>query len=92
MNASLDEDGHTLRFAPALNDPTASENTIDHYIVYLSPDQQQLLPMSNLPRGSRAQELAAYQLSPGTYWAYVQSIGTPLIFNHLSPSVRFTIH
>ncbi len=92
MNASLDGNGYTLDFAPVLHDSTASESTIDHYIVYSSPDQQTLTPMANLPRGTRSNNLSNYHLQPGTYYFYVQSVGRPLIFNHLSSPVRYTVH
>jgi hypothetical protein len=63
-----------------------NENTVDHYIVYYSPDGQSLLALSTLPPGSRSVDLGPYNPGPGSL--YVHAIGKPSIKNQMSNPVR----
>lgn len=67
------------------------ENTIHHYTVFVSPDGERLTPVGDVPPGTRAFDLAPLSLPAGEYLAYVQAVGQPSLFNHLSAAVPFTV-
>ena len=68
----------------------AYEDTIDHYVVYISSDGQNLMPLDTLPPGSRSLNLCSYSLGPGTYQAFVQAVGKPTMRNQMSAAVKFS--
>jgi len=63
-----------------------NENTIDHYVVYFSTDNQNLLELNTLPAGTHAMDLSPFTLASGSM--YVQAIGKPSMKNQLSAPVR----
>lgn len=63
-----------------------SENTVDHYAIYFSSDQSNLLELNTVPAGTHAMDLGAYQLMTGKL--YVQAIGKPSIKNQISAAVN----
>lgn len=67
-----------------------NENTIDHYAVYVSNDGTNLMPLNNLAAGSRSLNLCDYALAPGTYTAFVQAVGVPMMRNQISSGIRYT--
>jgi hypothetical protein len=69
---------------------TGNENTIDHYVVYISTDGKNLMPLDTLQPGSRNLDLASYELPAGKYSAFVQAVGVPTMINHLSSAVGYT--
>jgi hypothetical protein len=68
---------------------TARENTVDHYRVYISKDGQNLMPLADLPRGSRALDACSYSLAPRNYTFFVQAVGKPSIKNQISGPVDY---
>jgi hypothetical protein len=68
-----------------------NEDTVSQYVVYLSVDGENLLALNTLPVGSRSLDLAAYHLAGGSYTAYVQAVGKPVIKNQMSAAVEFTV-
>ena len=68
---------------------SGNENTIDHYIVYISSDGQNLMPLTTLASGSRSLDLSTYSLPPGNYVGYVQAVGKPTFLNHMSGAVNY---
>jgi len=67
----------------------AYEDTIDHYVVYISSDGENLMPLNTMPPGSRSLNLCSYSLEPGTYQAFVQAVGKPTMRNQMSAAVKF---
>ena len=65
---------------------TGYENTVDHYVVYFSADQQNLLELNTLPAGTHSMDLSPYNLGSGSM--YVQAIGKPSIKNQMSGAVK----
>lgn len=63
-----------------------NENTIDHYVVYFSSDNQNLLELNTLPAGSHAMDLSPYNLATGS--VYVQAVGKPSIKNQMSAPAK----
>ncbi len=62
------------------------ENTVDHYVIYFSADQQNLLELNTLPAGTHSMDLSPYNLGSGS--VYVQAIGKPSIKNQMSAAVK----
>ena len=70
---------------------TGQENTLDHYRIFISTDGQNLMELATAPTGSNSVDLASYDLAPATYTLYVQAVGKPVIVNHLSNAVQYTV-
>ena len=70
---------------------TGQENTLDHYRVFISADGTNLMELATVPTGTSSLNLASYDLAPGTYTLYVQAVGKPVIVNHLSNAVQYTV-
>jgi hypothetical protein len=66
---------------------SGNENTLDHYIVYFSPDGQSLLQLNSLPTGSFSMDLGPFNLTSGSL--YVQAVGKPAIKNQISLPAQF---
>jgi len=62
------------------------ENTVDHYVVYFSADNQNLLELNTLPAGMHSMDLSPYSLGSGSM--YVQAVGKPSIKNQMSAPVK----
>jgi hypothetical protein len=69
---------------------SGNENTIDHYVVYISADGSNLMSLDELAPGSSSLDLCSYSLAPGSYSAYVQAIGRPTMRNQMSGRVQYT--
>jgi hypothetical protein len=69
---------------------TGSENTLDHYTVYISSDGENLMPVSDVPAGTHELNLAQYGFPKGAYTVYVKAVGRPSIKNHMSSAVSYS--
>lgn len=70
---------------------SGNENTLDHYVVFISTDGQHLMELSQLGAGNRSINLGSYSLAAGTYTLYVQAVGKPVFRNHTSGAVKYTV-
>ncbi|PYX37220.1 MAG: hypothetical protein DMG75_07715, partial [Acidobacteria bacterium] len=70
---------------------TGKENTIDHYVVYISRDGQNLMALNTNAPGSRSLNLGSYSLAAGAYTVYVQAVGKATLKNQMSQAVRYTV-
>ena len=70
---------------------TGNENTIDHYLVYVSTDGKNLMPLANIAPGNFSTNLSSYQLPGGSYKLYVQAVGKPTMVNHLSNALSYSV-
>ena len=59
-----------------------NENTVDHYVVYFSPDNQNLVELAQPTVGVHALDLGSYRLASGSL--FVQAVGKPSIKNQMS--------
>jgi hypothetical protein len=66
---------------------SGNENTLDHYVVYFSPDGQNLLQLNTLPIGSSSMDLGPFNLTSGSL--FVQAVGKPAIKNQISLPAQF---
>jgi hypothetical protein len=64
-----------------------NENTVDHYVVYFSPDGQNLLQLNTLPTGISSMDLGPFNLTSGSI--FVQAVGKPSIKNQMSQPAKF---
>ena len=81
LTVSASISGSILRWSVKGN-----ENTVDHYVVYFSTDNQNLLPLNTLPAGTHSMDLAPFALSTGSL--FVQAVGKPSIKNQMSAPVK----
>jgi hypothetical protein len=68
-----------------------NENTIDHYVAYISQDGQNLMALGDANAGTNSLNLCTYSLPDGAYTSYVQAVGKPSILNQMSAAVKFTL-
>lgn len=64
-----------------------SEETVDHYEVYLSVDGQNLMDAGSIQVGGAPFDVAKLALAPGAYKVFVQMVGKSHILNRLSAPV-----
>ncbi len=69
---------------------SGNENTVDHYVVYISGDGNALMPLDTLATGSATLDLCGYSLANGDYSVFVQAIGKPTMRNQMSAAVSYT--
>ncbi len=69
---------------------TGSEDTIDHYRVFVSSDGQGLMPLVDQTVGTHALDMCGYSLASGNYKLFVQAIGKPSLKNQISASVAYS--
>jgi len=63
-----------------------NENTVHHYAVYFSSDNQNLIELNTLPVGTHTMDLASYRLGSGS--VYVQAVGKASIKNQMSAPTK----
>jgi hypothetical protein len=66
------------------------ENTLDHYVVFISSDGENLMPLAEITPGNDVLDLSSYGFAPGQYTVFVEAIGQPSILNHISPPLQVT--
>jgi hypothetical protein len=71
---------------------TGNENTVDHYVPYISTDGQNLMRLGDSATGTNSVNLCSYSIPNGNYTAYVQALGKPSITNQMSGPVKFTLN
>jgi len=69
---------------------TGSENTLDHYTVYISSDGENLMPVSDVAAGTHQLNLGQYGFPQGAYTVYVKAVGRPSIKNHMSAAISYS--
>ncbi len=69
---------------------TGQESTVDHYVIYVSQDGQNLMPLAEVPAGDHTMDISGYSFASGTYEIYVKAVGKPGLLNQMSAAVTFT--
>jgi hypothetical protein len=67
-----------------------SQNTIDHYEVYISTDGANLMLLNTMDAGSVSLDLCSYAPANGKYTAYIEAVGKPSLKNQMSNAVNFS--
>ena len=68
-----------------------SENTIDHYTVFISTDGNNLMPLGDFVAGTHSLDISGFGPSAGTYTLYVKAVGKPSIANKMSNAATLTV-
>ena len=66
-----------------------SEDTVDHYQVYISTDGKNLMPLERLEAGTHSMDVCSYSPANGKYSLFVEAVGKPTIRNQMSSKVEF---
>jgi hypothetical protein len=67
-----------------------AENTLDHYVVFISSDGVNLMPLAEITPGDDVLDLSTYGFDAGQYTVFVEAVGQPSILNHISAPVQVT--
>src|SRR5882672_1731484 len=54
---------------------SGNEKSIDHYVVFISTDGTNLMPLTNLATGNRSLNLCSFPIPNGKYKILVQAVG-----------------
>jgi hypothetical protein len=76
-------DGDDLSWSISGRD-TTKEDTISRYIVFISRDGENLMPLATVPSGVHDLELGRYRLPRGKYFLFVKAVGVASVRNHIS--------
>lgn len=68
---------------------SGNEATVDHYIVYISTDGQNLMPLANFESGLRSANLCSYPIPNGNYKLFVQAVGKPTLANQITGAISY---
>jgi hypothetical protein len=68
-----------------------SESTVHHYTVFASQDGQSLMPVADLPIGTRTFDLSSANLPDANYSFFVKAVGKASLLNHISNAAFGTI-
>jgi hypothetical protein len=82
--------GTVIKPVPSFNG-VGSEETVDHYEVYLSRDGNNLMDAGSAAVGGASLDVNTSGLASGTYKVYVQMVGKSHILNHMSPQAEVTV-
>lgn len=66
-------------------------STVDHYVVFISNDGQNLMRLGDVPVTGSSMDVSKYSLPAGDYTAYVEAIGKPSMQNKMSAGARITL-
>jgi glycosyl hydrolase family 71 len=69
---------------------TGNENTLDHYVAYISADGQNLMPLTQTTPGNRSVNLCSFPIPGGSYKLFVQAVGKPAIANQMTSALTYT--
>jgi len=69
-----------------------NENTVDHYVAYISTNGQNLMSLGEVYAGTASVNLCSYSIPDGNYISYVQAVGKPSITNQMSGAVSLSLN
>jgi hypothetical protein len=81
--------GSTLSWSLQASSSNATEETIDHYQIFDSPDGQTLSRVGTAPRGARSANLSGLPLGCGARTLFVKAVGAPSVFDKMSAGVAY---
>ena len=85
VSISANVSGNELKWATS-----GSENTVDHYQIFISKNGQDLMPLTEMASGLSSLNLCSFSLAPTGYKLFVQAVGRPSMTNHTSGPVTYT--
>ena len=87
LSVSASTAGNSLRWTVKGN-----ENTVDHYVAFVSTDGKNLMPLAQAYPGAGSLNLCSYSIPNGTYFFYLQALGKPGITNQMSVAVQASLN
>ena len=69
---------------------SGDESTIDHYLVYISSDGQNLMQLTETIAGNHSANLCSFSIPAGTYKLFVQAVAMPGLANQITPAITYT--
>ena len=87
LSVSASASGNSLQWTVK-----GDENTVDHYVPYISIDGQNLMPLNQASAGTSSLNLCSYSIPNGTYTAYVQAVGKASVTNQMSAAVKVSLN
>ncbi len=70
---------------------TTKEDSISHYIVFISRDGENLMPLASVAAGVHTLDLGRYRLPAGKYLLFVKAVGVASVKNHISTAAAYTV-
>jgi hypothetical protein len=67
-----------------------SESAIDHYVVYISTDGENLMELAEPETGASSLNLCSFAIPPGNYKLFVQAVGRPSLANRITGAIGFS--
>jgi len=83
LSVSASTTGNSLQWTIQGN-----ENTVDHYVAFVSTDGTHLMPLAQVGVGNRSLNLCSYSIPNGNYTFYVKAVGKPSIKNQISGAAK----
>jgi hypothetical protein len=68
---------------------SGNESTVDHYVVYISTDGQNLMSLTDIATGVHSLNLCGFPIPDGNYQLFVQAVGRPSIANQITGAVSY---
>ena len=68
-----------------------NENTVDHYVAFVSTDGTHLMPLAQAAVGIRSLNLCSYSIPNANYTFYLQAVGKPSFTNQMSAAVKTSL-
>jgi len=66
------------------------ESTVDHYNVFVSPDDQKVAQVAQTQPGVHSVDLCSLSMPTGQQQLYVQAVGKPMLANRMPAPVSYT--
>ena len=70
---------------------TTKEDSISRYIVFISRDGENLMPLATVSAGVHTLELGRYRLPAGKYMLFVKAVGAASVKNHMSNAATYIL-
>jgi len=83
LSVSASTTGNSLQWTIKGN-----ENTVDHYVAFVSTDGTHLMQLAQVGVGNRSLNLCSYSIPNGNYTFYVKAVGKPSITNQTSAAAK----
>jgi hypothetical protein len=69
---------------------SGDENTVDHYMVYISTDGQDLMPLTDIASGVHSLNLCGFPIPTGNYQLFVQAVAKPSLSNEITRAIKYS--
>ncbi|MFL6438102.1 MAG: hypothetical protein ACJ71Q_11015 [Terriglobales bacterium] len=69
---------------------SGNENTVDHYIPFISIDGVNLMALPDVAAGVHSFDLSSYHFAAGSYSVFVKAVGKASMKNHMSGAAAYS--